>query len=83
MKSGVEHFKGWLERMRFNQRQAAAYFGWDETFISHILSGKRTPGLANAVKIEELTGIPARTWVSSELDESESAALTASRRRAK
>jgi transcriptional regulator with XRE-family HTH domain len=68
MKSGPEQFKDWCIRRGFMQREAADYFGWHETYISHLLSGARTPGLDNAVTIERLTGIPIEAWVSSEID---------------
>lgn len=71
MKSGPEQLKDWMHRRRFMQREAADYFGWHETYISHLLSGARTPGLDNAVTIERLTGIPIEAWVSSELDKLE------------
>lgn len=75
MPSGAEQFKDWMDRRwplsSRKAREAAEYFGWDETFISHIIRGVRTPGLANAIQIERKSGIPVEAWVSSELDESD------------
>jgi transcriptional regulator with XRE-family HTH domain len=68
MKNGPEQFKDWMHRRRFMQKEAAAYFGWHETYISQLLSGARTPGLDNAVQIERQTGIPVEAWMSTELD---------------
>jgi len=33
-----------------------------EAHLSQILNGHRRPGLATAVRIEDVTGIPARAW---------------------
>lgn len=74
MDSGATQFKDWMHRRRFMQREAAAYFGWHETYISQLLSGTRTPGLDNAVTIERLTGIPIEAWASSRVDKAEESA---------
>jgi plasmid maintenance system antidote protein VapI len=71
MQSGPEQLKDWMHRRRFMQREAADYFGWHETYISHLIAGARTPGLDNAVTIERLTGIPVEAWVPSEMDKLE------------
>lgn len=74
MKSGPEQLREWMDRRwpasPRTQRDAAAHFEWDETFISQLVTGKRTPGLTNAIRIERETGIPVEAWVSSELGES-------------
>jgi len=67
MISGPEQFKQWMGLRGFNQRLTAAYFEWDEAYISNLMSGRRTPGLDNAVRIERLTGIPVEAWASSEM----------------
>lgn len=67
MKSGHEELKDWMERRGFNQRLTAAYFEWDEAYISNLVAGRRTPGLDNAVKIERMTGIPIEAWVSDQI----------------
>lgn len=68
MKPGREQLKDWMHRRRFFQKEAAEYFGWDETYVSQLVNGHRSPGLENAVKIERLSGIPVEAWVSTELD---------------
>ena len=85
MLPGAEQFRDWIDR-RFplshrKQRECAAFFDWDETFISQLLSGGRTPGLTNAVIIERETGIPAAAWVSSEMDKQEPVGAGRSRNR--
>lgn len=59
-----------MDRRGFKLADAAAYFGWDQTFISKLLNGHRSPGLTNALHIERHTGIPCEAWESSELDKS-------------
>lgn len=60
---GRERLKRWLERSQINQREAARIIGIHFTHLSQILSGRRSPGLANAVVIERETGIPVEAWV--------------------
>lgn len=79
MKSGQEQLKDWMHRRRFMQREAAEYLGWDETYVSRLLTGGRVPGLDNAIHLERMTGIPVEVWASSELDTDETA-ISAKRR---
>lgn len=73
MQSGPEQLRDWMKRRwplsARPAREVADYFGWDESFISQLLSGSRRPGLTNAIKIERGAGIPVEAWVSSQLDE--------------
>jgi transcriptional regulator with XRE-family HTH domain len=62
MKSGRERLRDWIDRSKVNQTQAARILGMTPVFLSQILNGDRTPGLANAVKIEDVTGIAVRSW---------------------
>lgn len=70
MKSGPEQFRDWMERRGVNQREAAELLSITDVFVSQILNNVRTPGLANAVKIERLTGIPVESWLLTELSDS-------------
>ena len=70
MKSGPDQFRDWLERRGVNQREAAELLSITDVFVSQILNNVRTPGLANAVKIERLTGIPVESWLLTDLSES-------------
>ena len=63
MKSGPEQLKDWMHRRKFLQAEAAEYLGVHFTFVCRLVSGKRSPGLDNAVKIERLTGIPVEAWL--------------------
>jgi transcriptional regulator with XRE-family HTH domain len=67
MMSGRERLALWLDRSKLNQREAAVLLGMHFTHLNQILSGRRTPGLANAVTIERATGIPAEAWLASEV----------------
>lgn len=71
MKSGAEQLKDWMIRRRFLQREAAEHLGFDETFVSQLVNGRRTPGLDNAILIERETGIPVEAWLSHADDKSE------------
>lgn len=68
MQSGREQLRDWMGRRGFKQYEVAEYLGWDETYVSQLLNGRRSPGLDNAVKLERKTGIPIEAWVSTELD---------------
>ena len=68
MKSGPEQFKDWMHRRRFLQRESAEYLGFDETFVSQLVNGRRSPGLDNAIIIERKTGIPVEAWMSGDAD---------------
>jgi len=50
------------------QREAADYFGWDETYVSQLVNGRRSPGLENAIHIERHTGIAVEAWMSNDVD---------------
>lgn len=70
MTLGPAQLKDWMLRRRFLQKEAAEYLGMDETFVSQMVNGKRTPGLENAVHIERMTGIPVEAWVPTEVGNS-------------
>jgi hypothetical protein len=38
------------------------------TFLSQILNSDRSPSLTTAVRIEQVTGIPCESWVSTSVD---------------
>ena len=59
--------------MRLTQTEAAAIFGWDKTAMSRMLSGRITPTLETAIRIERRTGIPVEAW----LDETDDCAAEA------
>lgn len=66
-----------MRRRGFNQADAARYMEFEQPFISQLLSGVRTPGLANAIKIERLSGIPVEAWAANEVEEPATASVAA------
>lgn len=72
MFTGIEQLRDWMERRGFTQAEAALFLGFTEPYMSKLITGKGgSPGLANAIHIERLTGISVEAWADA-LDESES-----------
>lgn len=67
MQNGRERLRQWIDRSKINQREASALLGFDETYLSQILNGKRRPGLDTAVQIERVTGIAVEAWTATEI----------------
>lgn len=81
MLQGRERLLAWIERSRVNQREAARILGIDHTFLNQILSGRRVPALANAIRIERVTGIAAEAWLPTDDDKSDEAIPAVARKR--
>lgn len=65
--SGRKQLADWMERRGFkSQAQAARFLNIGKDLLCELLSGKRTPGLDNALIIERQTGIPVEAWSSIE-----------------
>lgn len=62
MQSGRTRLRDWIDRSKVNQNQAAEILGITPVFLSQILNGHREPGLATALRIEDVTGIAVRSW---------------------
>jgi plasmid maintenance system antidote protein VapI len=62
MVKGRERLRQWIDRSKVNQLEAAEIIDIDPTQLSHILTGRRRPGLDTAVKIERATGIAVEAW---------------------
>ena len=60
-----------MRRRGFNQSDAARYLEFEPPYVSDLLTERRTPGLANAIRIERLAGIPVEAWTSTDIDEHE------------
>lgn len=69
MQSGRARLREWIKRSECNQLQAAEILGFTPVFVSQILSGIRKPGLTNAIKIEQVTGISVESWVLTDVSE--------------
>lgn len=61
--SGRERLKAYRDKHGYKQYELAELLELDETHLSQILSGKRRPGLPIAVRIEDICGIPAKSWL--------------------
>lgn len=82
MQQGREQLRDWMKRRGVNQREAAILLGLNEVHFSQILNGHRQPGLANAVRIEQRTGISVESWALNEISEpAEVVALNSRKRR--
>lgn len=57
-----QRLKQWLLDNGLTQRDMASRLGITDAFMSAIILGKDSPGLSLAVRIENLTGIPARDF---------------------
>lgn len=82
MQSGPEQFRDWMRRRGFNQADAARYLEFEPPYINDLLTERRTPGLANAIRIERRAGIPVEAWTPSEVGEpAEVTAATSGKRK--
>lgn len=63
MLTGRTQLREWISRRCDSDREAARILDLDHTFLSQLLNGHRSPGLANAVKIERVTGISVEAWL--------------------
>lgn len=57
-----ERLKAWIDN-HTDQRRFAAELGIDESMLSHYISGRRRPSSPTMGLIEDLTGIPMRSWL--------------------
>lgn len=58
-----------MRRRGFTQADAARFLEFEPPYINDLLTERRTPGLANAIRIERRTGISVEAWTPSEIDE--------------
>lgn len=55
-----------MQRRGFTQTEAAEYLGFDVSFVSHLVNGKRSPGLTNALVLQRKAGIAVDSWADDE-----------------
>jgi transcriptional regulator with XRE-family HTH domain len=65
--TGPEQLEAHLKRRKLTFRALAAELGVSASLVFMWTSGERKPGLANALVLEKVTGIPARAWVAKRL----------------
>lgn len=63
MPDGPDALKKWIEKRGLAQQEVAELLEVHESYVSQVLHRKRTPALANAVRIERITGIPVEAWL--------------------
>lgn len=68
----AKQLRAWIDRSNMKDSAAASLFGVSLSYLSHLLAGDRTPGLAVAGTIEALTGVPMRGWLARSLGAKES-----------
>lgn len=75
-----ERLRAWIEE-HTNQRRFAADINIHETYLSQVLSGRRTPRLPILGAIERETGIPLNSWLPTSHGEPSGAAKKPKRNR--
>jgi transcriptional regulator with XRE-family HTH domain len=74
MTTGALHLRNWAVRRFPNTRRlnqdVADHFGWNKSIASAYLNGRRLPELRIALRIQQETGIPVESWVSTAGDDS-------------
>lgn len=80
MQPGRDQLRDWMKRRGVNQKEAAVLLGLNEVHFSQILNGHRQPGLANAVRIEQRTGVSVESWALNEISEAADAVTVGSRK---
>lgn len=63
MQSGREQLAAWLRRSKLLQRELAVRLSLTDSHLSQILSGVRRPGLPIVARIEDVCGVPMRSWL--------------------
>jgi len=59
---GAKLLREFFASSELTQAELARLIGEYPQTISHLLAGRRTPTLAQALGIERYTGVPAREW---------------------
>jgi len=62
MGNGRKRLAQWIERSKMSQREVARLLGFHVSVLNKVLKGHRTPGLATALRLERVTGIPVESW---------------------
>lgn len=62
-KSGPEMAKRALKEKDWSQQDLAIALGVNPSAVCRWLKGRKSPGLANAVKLYKLLGVPTDQWI--------------------
>lgn len=76
-----DRLKGWRARAGLSQHAAAARIGAQAPHWQQWETGAKRPALANAIRIEALTGIPIEAWIDDDDVETQRAMRIAIERR--
>jgi transcriptional regulator with XRE-family HTH domain len=60
---GPEMLRQWRKETGLSQEKLADMLGTIQQTVQHWECKRRTPGLRMALKLEDVTGIPAGVWV--------------------
>jgi plasmid maintenance system antidote protein VapI len=63
MQNPHDALRAWMDRTKHSTLDMAVLLQISQPHLSHLMTGGRTPSLALAVRIAQLTGIPAEAWV--------------------
>lgn len=63
MQNPHDALRAWMERTKHSTLDMAVLLQISQPHLSHLMTGGRTPSLALAVRIAQLTGIPAESWI--------------------
>lgn len=63
MDTARSQFVEWVASHEETQAGVAKLLGCSTAMVTHLLSGRRSPGLRTAISIERLSGIPAASWL--------------------
>jgi transcriptional regulator with XRE-family HTH domain len=61
--NGAGRLLAWMHRSGLKQCEVAQALQVTPAFVCQVLKGVRRPGLKVGVRIEDVTGIPLRSWV--------------------
>jgi transcriptional regulator with XRE-family HTH domain len=63
LSAGARKFQAWIKQQHLTHREVGERFHWGESVISKLTRGKQRPGLASALKLEQIAGIPPQAWL--------------------
>ena len=61
----------WLKRSRLQRQELASRLGISKQYLTNILAGRRRGGLETLVVIEEVTGVPVKSWAETQVGSSD------------
>jgi plasmid maintenance system antidote protein VapI len=63
---GALLFHEWITTRKrikgITNQSIASEFGWDASFITHLIKGTKRPSLLSAIKIQIRAGVPCQFW---------------------